>query len=394
MLFFLISCVSFIFLSKSLSLKSLPSWLGDMRLFFLWFWRNLLSLLVNSLRTTKISIENSERMSLRKKLVSSTRVEHVEEEMNYEMSILDLPELALESILGRLSPSGLCSMAAVCSSMRDRCRSDYLWKRHMDEKWGKVIGKAAYREWQWHVASKKNYALDRSNSNSIPRSLSCVWPLNWFKSKLVNSNKPKSSLPADSIMSWYLSLETGNFWFPAQVYNREHGHVGFMLSCYDAELSYDSRTDTFHARYPPHGRRTIVIEEGVEWDRIRAPAVDTLPHDLHVSDCLHDLHPGDHIEIQWRRNKEFPYGWWYGIVGHLEHCDGDERHCLCHTSDTVVLEFNQYTHGSRWRQTFVSRKDHREEGNEADGFYGGIRKLYAASEISMWKQLWPTEVLE
>ncbi|KAI3952715.1 hypothetical protein MKW92_000018 [Papaver armeniacum] len=353
MLFFLISCVSFIFLSKSLSLKSLPSWLGDMRLFFLWFWRNLLSLLVNSLRTTKISIENSERMSFRKKLVSSTRVEHVEEEMNYEMSVLDLPELALESILGRLSPSGLCSMAAVCSSMRDRCRSDYLWKRHMDEKWG------------------KNYALDRSNSKSIPRSLSCVWPLNWFKSKLVNSNKPKSSLPADSIMSWYLSLETGNFWFPAQVYNREHGHVGFMLSCYDAELSYDSRTDTFHARYPPHGRRTIVIEEGVEWDRIRAPAVDTLPHDLHVSDC-----------------------WWYGIAGHLEHCDGDERHCLCHTSDTVVLEFNQYTHGSRWRQTFVSRKDHREEGNETDGFYGGIRKLYAANEISMWKQLWPTEVLE
>lgn len=29
----------------------------------------------------------------------------------------------------------------------------------------------------------------------------------------------------------------------------QHGHVGFMLSCYDAELSYDRRTDTFQARY-------------------------------------------------------------------------------------------------------------------------------------------------
>lgn len=28
----------------------------------------------------------------------------------------------------------------------------------------------------------------------------------------------------------------------------QNGHVGFMLSCYDAELSYDSRTDTFQAR--------------------------------------------------------------------------------------------------------------------------------------------------
>jgi len=29
----------------------------------------------------------------------------------------------------------------------------------------------------------------------------------------------------------------------------QNGHVGFMLSCYDAELSYDTHTDTFQARY-------------------------------------------------------------------------------------------------------------------------------------------------
>lgn len=44
------------------------------------------------------------------------------------------------------------------------------------------------------------------------------------------------------------------------------------------------------------------------WDRVRAAPIDTSPHDLHVSDCLDELRPGDHIEIQWRRNKEFPYG--------------------------------------------------------------------------------------
>ena len=29
----------------------------------------------------------------------------------------------------------------------------------------------------------------------------------------------------------------------------QNGHVGFMLSCYDAQLCYDSSTDTFEARY-------------------------------------------------------------------------------------------------------------------------------------------------
>lgn len=29
----------------------------------------------------------------------------------------------------------------------------------------------------------------------------------------------------------------------------QNGHAGFMLSCYDAQLCYDSRSDTFLARY-------------------------------------------------------------------------------------------------------------------------------------------------
>jgi hypothetical protein len=60
-------------------------------------------------------------------------------------------------------------------------------------------------------------------------------------------------------------------------------------------------------RYPSHGRREA-RECGIPWERLRAPPVDISPHDLHISDCLNDLHPGNHIEIQWRRKKEFPYG--------------------------------------------------------------------------------------
>ncbi|XP_066306167.1 F-box protein At2g32560-like isoform X2 [Miscanthus floridulus] len=231
-----------------------------------------------------------------------------------EPSVLDLPELAIDCILERLQPAELRSMAAVCRSMRERCRGDHLWERHMTSKWGRVLGRAARDEWRTHLASvsESSAAGSVSGGGGGKRrrwlaTLSCVCPVvSWMRSK---ADGGKSSAPVldDSIMWWYLSMESGKFWFPAQVYNREHGHVGFMMSCYDAELSYDFHTDTFRARYLPHGRRTVVLEDGVHWDRVRAPPVDTLAHDLHTSDCLHELRPGDHIEIQWRRNKEFPY---------------------------------------------------------------------------------------
>lgn len=339
--------------------------------------------------------------SFKRKRASAT-VENAEEAAatagGGETSVLDLPELAIDCILEKLRPAELRSMAAVCRSMRERCRGDHLWERHMTNRWGSVLGRAARDEWRTHLASASESRAAGGGGGGKRRrwlaALSCVCPVvSWMRPR---ADGGKSSAPVldDSIMSWYLSVESGKFWFPAQVYNREHGHVGFMMSCYDAALSYDFHTDTFRARYPPHGRRTVVLEDGVQWDRVRAPPVDTLAHDLHTSDCLHELRPGDHIEIQWRRNKEFPYGWWYGVVGHLESCDGSEHFCRCHLSDTVVLEFNQYTPGSRWRQALVKRKEHREEGNEGDGFYGGIRKLRGKDDISKWRQLWPTDVLE
>ncbi|KAF5181542.1 F-box protein [Thalictrum thalictroides] len=329
-------------------------------------------------------------MSIKKKSLRS-KVENVEETNG--SALLDLPDLALDCILEKLDPNELCKMAEVCESLRDRCRSDYLWERHMKTKWGRVIGQAAYREWELHNILMTDSSQTKKKKGFI-KSLSCVCSISWGTPKENKGRKSRNSLPVDSIMSFYLRLESGKFWFPAQVYNREDGHVGFMLSCYDAQLSYDCFTDTFQARYPPHGPRPPIVEDNVQWDRIRAPANDNPPRKLYDSGCLEDLHPGDHIEIQWRRNKEFPYGWWYGVVGHLDTCDKIQNFCCCHKSDSVVLEFNQYSLGSRWRTTIISRKDHREQGSEADGFYGGIRKLYSKEQISVWKNLWPKEILQ
>ena len=70
------------------------------------------------------------------------------------------------------------------------------------------------------------------------------------------------------------------------------------------------------------------------------------------------------------------------------------KFCLvCALLDTIMLEFKHYAAGSRWRQTTVSRKDHREKGDETDGFYGGIRKLQTKDEISTCRRFWPVDVL-
>ncbi|TYI64993.1 hypothetical protein E1A91_D09G126700v1 [Gossypium mustelinum] len=395
LLYFFLTCFTIIFLFKLK--KSLPPWATEVKLLSLWFGKDVsFSSVTKLIKTSSSLCYFTSKMPL-KKMSLTSKVDNFEEEVVEEgaaMSILDLPELVLESILERLPPASLCSMAGVCSSLRSRCITDHFWEKHMKNKWGRIIGPVAYREWQWLIALRKDSShLKQWRPKGLMRIFSIVRPSWWIKPKVDDCSK-QSSLPRESIMSWFLALETGRFCFPAQVYNRENGHVGFMLSCYDAELCYDQRTDTFQARYPPHGRRAVAIENNVPWERLRAPPVDTSPHDLHNSDCLNELRPGDHIEIQWRRNKEFPYGWWYGVVGHLASCDGNENYCRCHNSDTVVLEFNQYALGSRWRHTTIDRKEHREEGNEGDGFYGGIRKLGSVEEISTWKRLWPAEILE
>ena len=45
----------------------------------------------------------------------------------------------------------------------------------------------------------------------------------------------------------------------------------------------------------------------IQWDKLRAPPVDTPACDGHMSDCLQDLKPGDHIEIEWKASRDIPY---------------------------------------------------------------------------------------
>ncbi|KAG6411790.1 hypothetical protein SASPL_129874 [Salvia splendens] len=374
MLLFLVYFLSFLLLFSQSFLKPKPTPKMGSRLWrFPLFFREILCLLAKKRK------DLSQTPSSNK--IVSTKFERKQEICS--ISLVDLPDLVLDCILEKLSAAELCSMAGVCLALRGKCTSDHLWQKLLKQKWSESIGVAAYTQWQSQIPPKR-YLLFTERRRSKSWLFSTLFR---FKSEM----REKRVTP-NSVMSCYLALETGNFWFPAQVFNRENGHVGFMLSCYDAQLSYDSATDNFVARYKAKGRS--MIEEGIDWKRIRAPTVKTPANVLHISTCLNDLKPDDHIEIQWRKNKDFPYGWWYGVVAHLDSCSANELSCHCHESDTIVLEFKQYSGESRWRKAEMRRKGHREIGNDVDGFYGGIRKLSNKQEIEKWKQLWPNCTLE
>ena len=156
-----------------------------------------------------------------------------------EPSVLDLPELAIDCILAKLPPPELRNMAAVCWSMRDRCQSDHLWERHMSDKWGPVLGTAAREEWRSYLSSSTaagagvSAGCGSGGSGKRRRwlaALSCVCPVvSWMRPR-ADGGAGWSAGPVldDSIMSCYLHMESGKFWFPAQVYNREVLYCNFV----------------------------------------------------------------------------------------------------------------------------------------------------------------------
>lgn len=230
MFFFLITCcLSFILLYQSLALKPLPPWACDMRLLSLWFWKDLPFFPITKSIKNILFLLFSSRMSLRKKNVLS-KAENFD--MKSDMSVLDLPDLVLECILEKLPPEGLCKMACVCTYLRERCMSGHLWEKHMKNKWARIVGPAAYREWQWHIASRKGSVFfnQGKQKGGLMGYLTHLWPLALIRSSASNVSKKKNLPQVDSIMYWYIALESGKFWFPAQVYNREVLNVWISFS--------------------------------------------------------------------------------------------------------------------------------------------------------------------
>lgn len=139
-----------------------------------------------------------------------------------EAGLLNLPESTLDCILERLSPLDLCNMSEVCTFLLGRCRSNGLWEKHIQLKWGRLLGDFAHREWHRHMTKimNKDSPFLQSNPNGSFGTFSRVWPLLCLSSYLQNpTNLINLLLSNHSNMALYISLHNGWFWFPAQVYS-------------------------------------------------------------------------------------------------------------------------------------------------------------------------------
>lgn len=210
MLFFLLSCLSFLLLSHSFPTSKMKT--------FPWFFREFLLLLIHKRKIFIPLFPASENNFPQIRTILTPRTEEKQ-----GISLLDLPDLPLDIILEKLSPVELCNMAGVCSWMREKCSSNHIWEKLMREKWGAVLGDAAYTEWQSQFASTTSPKFLHTKFGLFSGLLGV------FGFKSGSRKKVTSGAPINSVKSCYLALESGKFWFPAQVFNREVIFLLFML---------------------------------------------------------------------------------------------------------------------------------------------------------------------
>lgn len=153
--------------------------------------------------------------------MSQPREEKIDE-FSSTLSILDLPESAVENILERLAPDELCNVSCSCRALRDRCRSEYLWEKLMNKKWASIIGQTARREWLLFTELRSNpSSIDPGNSAGWFNLVPCMWNLSWIVTAMIDGKKARLGSPFSSNMNWFLLIESGKFWFSAQVYSRQ-----------------------------------------------------------------------------------------------------------------------------------------------------------------------------
>jgi len=153
-------------------------------------------------------------------------------------SLLDLPEWILDCILECLSPLDLFRVAEVCSSLRDKTRSDALWEKLIKQKWGRLVGDVAHQEWLWHTTkiNTQSLLLLQQNQGGLCGSSTGVWPSLSFNSYLENFIDFITLIKSCSKMAFYICLESGRFWFPVQLYKVTLIHHQLLLSIFISNL--------------------------------------------------------------------------------------------------------------------------------------------------------------
>eukprot|EP00850_Spirogloea_muscicola_P009170 SM000051S17530 [mRNA] locus=s51:71454:72934:- [translate_table: standard] len=137
-------------------------------------------------------------------------------------------------------------------------------------------------------------------------------------------------------------------------------------------------------------------EDGVPWERLRAPPVACDPFAVFESADARSAHIGDRFELQWRFHADMPFTWWFGSVGHFAFCGegGAWGRCVCAKVDALCLTFPEYGCGLIWRKGIMERSMSGEQrfaqiGFRGHGFVGGLRVIPSQVEVDAWLRSFP-----
>jgi len=87
----------------------------------------------------------------------------------------------------------------------------------VERKWSRLLGNDAYHEWEYHTTKYKELLLDQNLSGSLG-TISGDSSFERVHSYLRSNRSMTDLIKNHSKMALYIFLETGRFWFPAQVY--------------------------------------------------------------------------------------------------------------------------------------------------------------------------------
>jgi hypothetical protein len=139
----------------------------------------------------------------------------------WKTQLLDLPNQTIDCILKRLSLEELCKVSKVCTYLRNQSSNDYLWKKHVQHKWSKLVGDVVHQVWQWHRTKIKYATRSFSLHQDVMDTCAAfrgTWPYVGIQPYLENNWPYINLIKNYSHKVLYACLETCCFWFPAQLY--------------------------------------------------------------------------------------------------------------------------------------------------------------------------------
>lgn len=290
--------------------------------------RHLVSLLKKeaaSLQNAEKLLKDSEELSTRlKSELAQRKVQSVQPALLLNADVLVV-------VCSFLDTDELYSFSSCRKSFFDASQRNIIWRPLFESRWFSASSLCTQSQSIFDDSRSLNSVLEAHQVASIEDAANAV-------EAAVNAALAGTSPPRGTWKRIYKGFLFGLVCLNLQVFNREiKRNLEFAMSCYTAKVTYRRELDRdsdnsggtsratgggsycYHATYDNDGRG--IVCESIEHRQIREVPRDIASLPSTASLLVHadvsggrNFQVGEGVEIQWRRQQNHPFGWWYGVV--------------------------------------------------------------------------------